>query len=747
MRRAAVGPAIAASLLLLPACGDGPPTASFQRVPSTVEVSPSADTVEVLGATRQFTATARDQNGVVIPGVKFVWTSSDTAVASVDATGLTRTRSEGLTTIVAAVSSVQGSASLLVGGAAPLEVTSVSPSPVVEGEPATLTGTGFSSSASENRVLFDSAEASVTSASTTELTVTVPDIGCEPLREVEVTVEVSGETSDPLVHAVEPAEPPLSLDVGQQKVVSGPEAGCLQFERSAADEAYLLGVQSASEAAGASTPVTVTGEVESDTGAASAISNVRRRSRSIPGRGVLPQTGSRWTRHRLAEANLRIRERRLIGGRRGAFLSPSPGGLPAPAAVGPDAEEGDSVAVRVPTATASEPCADFTEISAVVRHVGEHGIWVADTENPEGGYSDADLAELSDAFDGSVYPVDTAYFGTPGDRDKNGRVVHVITQEVNQTEGLLGFVFAGDLVARPFCPASDEGEITYLRAPDPDSTVGPVYTVEQARADVPDLTAHELTHVIQSSRRSEANRPLMDAWLAEAQAQLAEEVVGHASTGRSTGQNYGFHVAWNEDEETKWYRDGFVDLALYFGFRSPGARIEGAPEECSWLQEDPSPCLGRPLWYGVGWSFLRWLSDHLGPEHPGGERGLHRDLVGSALTGFANVESVVGTAVPALLPQWAAALYVDDRVAGAESRLTLPSWNLKQVSDSLVTTGRLLPDSVGFKDFSLSYDVTAASSAYLIVGGGSRPHTTVRVRSPDGSALPSTARVWIVRLR
>lgn len=752
MKRAAAGLAacaLGAVSALSAACGDGPlsgEAADFRRVLTTIEVTPSADTLASAGATRQFTATARDQNGVAMSGIVFTWRSSDTTVATVDATGLARARSPGLTTISAAASSKRGTATLRVGRAPP-ELASISPDPAVEGDTATLAGEGFSSAPGENRVLFGAVEASVTAASAGELVVVVPDIGCAPPRDVEVTVEVSGDTSDPLVHEVAPGEAPVSLGVGEQAVASDPTEFCLQFEESSSDEAYLVGVQSTSEAAGALTPVAVTGEAAADTGGTSAGGALPPAVEPARASGALPAVSSRWTGHRRAERRLRERERRLADGATVSFLSPTSPGTPRAAAVGPGVGEGDTVRVRVPALDSADVCADYTEIDGVVRREGEHGIWVEDVENPEGGYDEADYAELSDEFDAAVFPVDTAYFGAAGDRDGNGRVVLVVTREVNRSEGVLGFVFAGDLADRTSCASSDEGELTYLRAPDPDSTVGEAYSVEQARADAPDLTAHEFTHLIQASRRSESGSPLMDTWMAEAQAQLAEEVVGHAATGRTPGQNYGFSAAWNLEEETKWYRDAFVDLALYYGFRDPESRIEGAPEECSWLQEDPSPCVGRALWYGVGWSFLRWLSDHLGPEHPGGERGLHRDLVGSGLTGFANVEAVVGTAVPTLLPQWAAALYADDRVAEAQSRLTLPSWNLKAVSDSLVETARLEPDSVGFGDFGLSYNVAAGSSAYLIVGGASRPHTAVRARGPAGSDLPAAARLWVVRVR
>src|SRR5690606_31689121 len=102
---------------------------------------------------------------------------------------------------------------------------------------------------------------------------------------------------------------------------------------------------------------------------------------------------------------------------------------------------------------------------------------------------------------------------------------------------------------------------------------------------------------------------------------------------------------------------------LYYGFKSHSERVATAPEQCSWLdlasKGNTGPCISGREVYGVPWLFLRWLSDQFGPQVAGGETGVQKGLIESTLSGYANVENVVGVKIDTLLAQWAAALYTD----------------------------------------------------------------------------------------
>lgn len=91
-------------LTLMAGCAPGTPTIA------SVSVSPSPATVRV-GGTQTFTAVAKDANGNVV-NASFTWTSSDTAVATIGATGVASAIAVGTTTITATTGGVSGSANL-----------------------------------------------------------------------------------------------------------------------------------------------------------------------------------------------------------------------------------------------------------------------------------------------------------------------------------------------------------------------------------------------------------------------------------------------------------------------------------------------------------------------------------------------------------------------------------------------------------------------------------------------------------
>jgi len=80
----------------------------------SIEVAPSADTLTSAGATRRFSAVARDIDYQTVHGVAFTWSSQDTSVATVDATGLARAKGSGVTTITATTGGIVGTAAVTV---------------------------------------------------------------------------------------------------------------------------------------------------------------------------------------------------------------------------------------------------------------------------------------------------------------------------------------------------------------------------------------------------------------------------------------------------------------------------------------------------------------------------------------------------------------------------------------------------------------------------------------------------------
>lgn len=556
----------------------------------------------------------------------------------------------------------------------------------------------------------------------------------------------------------EAAQGKVSLGVGQQLVVQSPSDLCIFFAASRATESYLIGVQSTSEAGASLTPLILTATAEGGVPAVAAPELVARRTGGPGARRPELAGITRWSRHRTAEARLRSMERRMFGARQGVAFRGSTRVRGEALRVPSTVVAGDTVEIRVPGIDTDDPCGDadttnFTTVKAVARVIGATGVWLEDVANPTGGYTLTDFQALSNQLDSPIYATDITYFGAPSDLDGNGRVVILITQAINNLMqgtggGTLGFVFSGDLVPVSACASSNGGEIFYGIAPDEAGTLPfGVYTHAQAIADAPFIIAHELTHIIQFSRRIQAGLDIGALWMLEGQATLAEEVVGHAVEGRAPGRNLGADIAFNDDNPASidWYSNKFVDLATYFGFATRDTKVEDAPEQCSFLTET-GPCTGRDVY--TSWSLLRWLSDQFGPAFPGGEQGLQRALVDNPGLGYENIANVVGVPITTLLAQWSAMLYVDDRVPGLTGRLTLPSWNLFEIFDgALVESAQLAPRARLFTNFTDSVSVRAASTAYFQVGGAGRPSTTIRATTAGGGPPPAAIQLYVVRLQ
>ena len=135
---------VLAVVALAAACGGGDsggPTAlptvpdpSVMQPVVSVEVSSPAEPTALgeplqLGETLQLSVEALDENGQAVAGVEFSWESSNTSVATVDATGLVTGVAEGTATITASAGDVQATVEITVVSAMqPVVSVEVSPS-------------------------------------------------------------------------------------------------------------------------------------------------------------------------------------------------------------------------------------------------------------------------------------------------------------------------------------------------------------------------------------------------------------------------------------------------------------------------------------------------------------------------------------------------------------------------------------------------------------------------------------------
>ena len=723
---------------------------------AAVVVTPNpAEVISTLSV--QMTPTAQAADASPLTGKTFTWTTADASIATVDTNGLVTGGTPGTTTVSATSEGIVGQATVNVLTPPAVFVVSVNPNPLIEGQPASITGAGFSPTPADNTVMVDGVTAVVTLATSTSLNIVVPAFDCRPTRPVGVQITVAGVASNVSNTTSSPASF-LQMAVGDQVVLEDPSGFCLQFDQSAGAERYIFGVQSVSEVAATLTPVRVSSTVP---GAAPVSPQLPHSALLASPVGPSLSVGDvrhleRWTRHVAAEGAFLDRSNRVLN----ALLASGGYRLPASAPGGPgripgDVTEGTVLSVKFPGFD-TDSCTDFVDLPVIVRKVSTRAIIVEDQANPANGFVTQDFVDMAADFDGTIYDVDVDFFGAPSDLDANGRVVIVITKEVNKLASPpLAFVAHANLFPVASCPASNVGEYYWTRAPDPTGTFNAgVYDLADARLDNRVLLAHEFTHIIQGSRRMAAGGQFMTSFMAESGATFAQQFVGFAYEGRMDGQNYDNSAIYTASgADPHGYYRFFGDLLAYFGFDFGTGTVAGAPEECTFVGRvddgTAGPCASAArLPYGPSYSMVQHALDIYGASL-GGTKAVHRALVDHAgAAGFAALEAVFGMPVAQIMGGWAPMLYIDDRfTTPAFDMYQFKNFNLRSLEDAWGTpAARLTPRARAFADFQDDFSVRAASSAFFDISGAGRPATAVRIRDQNGNLLPAFFQVWIVRV-
>ncbi len=426
-------------------------------------------------------------------------------------------------------------------------------------------------------------------------------------------------------------------------------------------------------------------------------------------------------------------------------------------------------------------------LQAEIRSVGEHFVIARDMQGTD-SFSAGDYAAIQAVLDDVIHPVDTEYFGETSDIDENERVIVLITEEVNKLTELtdtlifLGFFLPSDLANPVDCPASNAGEIVYLRAPDPDGEFGEETSVERAIDILKSTTSHEFQHLINSVQRFILGNSQFaasdDVWLNEGLSHLAEELVGLAVTGFSVRANLGIDAAVSDVDAFNTFL-----IENFFNIGATASSDEG----CDGWMVDPessiainSPAIGNPPGCGSltmrGWSylFLRWLGDHFGPAGNGvipgsNEQEFFRELTRGGpthLTGPANIEQAVAAfggdeSWEELLADFLLMVAVDDLTgANLPARSQLRTWDLRDLFRGLnenTGTGPAFPqpyplkvEAVLFDDVDLSFSVRSASAKYFtLLATTTTPDYVIRITDQAGEPLRANVRpqVTVVRLR
>ncbi|MFG1691469.1 putative Ig domain-containing protein [Gemmatimonadota bacterium] len=192
-------------------CGDSSGGTTEPEAPraTSVTVTPSTATLEILGATIQLSVQVRDQHGQVMSGASASWNSSAPGVASVSTSGLVTAVSVGSTTITAASGSASGSAVVTVDVPPPSIVTTSLPDGIVgTAYSQTLSATGGSGTYQWSIVNEAPLPAGLGLASSTGVISGIPTTVGTTDFQVEVT---SNEQADTSSLSISVTFPPLEI--------------------------------------------------------------------------------------------------------------------------------------------------------------------------------------------------------------------------------------------------------------------------------------------------------------------------------------------------------------------------------------------------------------------------------------------------------------------------------------------------------------------------------------------------------
>ncbi len=774
------------AVLLLLACGDGgtgptvspttpttpTPTPTPTLVATSITLSATSLSLFSSGATTQLTATVKDQNGATMASATVTWATSADTVATVSSAGLVTAVAAGTATVTATSGSASETAEITVNLTAPtLDAITVT---WTEGAAATITGTRFSATASSNEVTVDGLTASITSASITELQITVPTFVCKPSRVVDLVVTVASETATTTV-GVKPAAV-VSLELGAGVYTAGGE--CFHLDGGSGSEKYIMGFFSSSEAATSLTALsqtaiagtTLAGEAAPDILIASEDVGYFEApiiafgyqpeatpalTQQVP---IDPEQDAIWLRHREAElrrweAWRQNRDEAVV--REEIALRDMMG---AQAADTIERSVGDTIAINH-----GNSCEVYDTLSTVVRHIGTSAFYVEDLDNPVAtSFTASQYATLDATFSGITLPKLKEYYGeqytgTFG-LDNANRVTVVVTKEVNKVGSALGYVSYADFMLPSGCARSNHGELFYGLAPDPTGEYDFGAVTQAATLDYyPALLAHESTHILQITQSDLLGAASKAVWEIEGGATMAEWLVGNEIFNHGgANQNLGLT---QYIEGLDWYGDLAGDAAFYFGYSSSG-KVAGAPERCTWVERDPPGVCGNSARavYGVPATLLRFILDLYGPGYSGGEAALMRDLTSSGETGYANLVTTTGADSFALIQTlFGLNLYSDGRTGVTQSANTtsaLTYFDFGGISLGLVEDARLQPYTSSDAEPSKTFSVRGGSTAYLeweppreiAVLGGHAP-TSIRLATQSGGEPPDVIGMWIFRIQ
>jgi hypothetical protein len=650
-----------------------------QQVPAALRVE-GPYRVLAVSESWPYTATPVDSNGFALAGpVSTSWSSSNTAVLTVDGTGVATAVSTGTAQLTAAAPPLTGSLPLEVRAGPRPTITGIAPDPVRPGDTVAITGSGFDADLSGQTVTIAGVSAVVIEASPTLLRVLAPSadaLPCVATAPRPFAVDVGGLESI-LDHPLA-VTGGVTLAVGESVAFHGEDAGCNELT---APGTYVVTVFNSSTSSGTITGFELAGASPAGAAAAAALTPDADLAAFRPGLEMVqvdgPPPAVEARPEDLAHDRVLARNEELMARTRLGPVSPSLRMAAAPPAVG------EIRSFRVQDLNGAS-CTDYTTITARAVYSGTYGVIFEDTLAPLAGTMDDTWAAIGAEVDDVMYPVVTQYFGDPlvydDQLDADGRFYMVFSEVVNDIDRVAGFVWSGDMI--PTCASGNGAEIFYGTVP---TEPGEGYTGDTPatwRWGIRSTVIHEVKHITSYAykfRDRGANGvPNYEArWLEESTARLAEEFYARALFGYGQDSNVTYQESiWCERRVGANWPDCDpypIIMGKHFGGVN---EYYGSIEQRSTLGPVNTSDVS---YYGSGWLFVRWAVDQSGVP----EADFIRALVDEdQLKGVPNILARTGGTFPDLLADFSLAVAADDHPSGtvpARPELAFRGWDTRDI--------------------------------------------------------------------
>lgn len=743
---------------------------------ATVVVAPATTTLAI-GATQQLTASTLDAGGAALTGRVVAWTSGDSTKVKVNSTGLATAIATGAATITATSEGKAGTAQVTVGTASTaVTIAAIVPGTLTPGGTATITGSGFGGTPAQNAVTIDGVAAAVTTASATQLVVTVPTtIPCSPLHPATVRVTSAGASGT----ATQPLRMGTlrSMTVGTTVVITNPsELACTELP--AGNSRYVMAVVNVAQAPTTVTPFRLQGSNgapgAASLGAGAALpalaatgpAAARTRTKlSLDGAEV--PAGGTSMHDRVLETNrmmypavreaFNARRRRLaaaVGSGRSAAASASLAAAAVPAV-------GSKRTFRVNQFStvlgASTTCKSFVEITARVAYVGSKSIIWEDTAAPLANMMDSYFTQLGQEFDATMYASDATNFGDPlvtNPYTSNNQHVEMVFTPATP-KGLAGFVISCDLFARDTLnnPSSNLGEIFYAFVPTAMGTGFAANTADSWLRSIRSTVVHEVKHIASfGAHILNGAAAFEESWLEEGMARHAEEIWLRNSV---------YRVPWKGNTTYASSLTCDVRPAVPRCTGTPFGMFRHFQTLYDYLDTQGKFSLfGRVAdgdfnFYSSSWSLLRWAVDRYAATEPAFFTAITQSV---GARGIANIAAQTGRPVDEMLGNWSLSFLLAGDAAFAGNRdVQFPTWNTRDIyagmsadfATSFPKTFPLVPQVIAPSTFGIdNMGIRSGSFAMFDLSGNAPTGQTIGVAG-FGAAGPasSSLRIALARLQ